>query len=147
MLLNKNELLIFCLLTLIFLSFSTMNAQETAVLLHGLARTPRSMAKIERALEHEGYRVLNLQYPSRKYPIEQLAKIVRDKIASKTENTERIHFVTHSLGGIVVRYMQQHFPIHNIGRVVMLSPPNQGSEIVDKLGQLKLYEWINGPAG
>ena len=126
---------------------SSMHAEETVVLLHGLARSPQSMAKMERCLEKEGYRVLNVGYPSRKFTVQQLSAIVRDKITNNVEGNERVHFVTHSMGGIVVRYIQQYFPIKNIGRVVMLSPPNQGSEVVDKLGSFKVFEWINGPAG
>jgi len=124
-----------------------LNAKEVVVLLHGLARSPQSMTKIERALEKRGYEVLNMGYPSRKFSIEKLTEIIRDEIVKNLEDVERIHFVTHSMGGIIVRYMQQQFPIDNIGKVVMLSPPNQGSEVVDKLGRLKLFKWINGPAG
>ncbi len=124
-----------------------LNAKEVVVLLHGLARSPQSMTKIERALEKRGYEVLYMGYPSRKFSIEKLSEIIRDEIVKNLEDVERIHFVTHSMGGIIVRYMQQQFPIDNIGKVVMLSPPNQGSEVVDKLGRLKLFKWINGPAG
>ena len=124
-----------------------LKAKEVVVLLHGLARSPQSMTKIERALEKEGYEVLNIGYPSRKFSIEKLSEIVRDEIFKNLKDVERIHFVTHSMGGIIVRYMQQRFPIDNIGKVVMLSPPNHGSEVVDKLGRLKLFKCINGPAG
>ncbi len=124
-----------------------LNAKEAVVLLHGLSRSPQSMVKIESTLEKKGYEVLNIGYPSRKFCIEKLSEIVRDEIFKNFEDAERIHFVTHSMGGIIVRYMQQSFPIDNIGKVVMLSPPNHGSEIVDKLGRLKLFKWINGPAG
>ena len=105
------------------------------------------MAKIEHILEKEGYEVLNISYPSRKFNIEKLSEIVRDQIDKKLKDVDHIHFVTHSMGGIIVRYMQQHFPLDNIGKVVMLSPPNQGSEVVDKLGSCRVFEWINGPAG
>ncbi|MGJ8677332.1 MAG: esterase/lipase family protein [Akkermansiaceae bacterium] len=120
---------------------------ETVVLLHGLARSSNSMKRMEKALSAEGYRVLNIDYPSRKLNVQSLAALVRQEIIDKTKDAEQIHFVTHSMGGIILRHIQQHTPLDNIGRTVMLSPPNQGSEVVDKLGHLKVFQWLNGPAG
>ncbi|WP_269524482.1 hypothetical protein [Coraliomargarita parva] len=105
------------------------------------------MKKMQLALEAEGYRVLNIGYPSRKHDIETLSAMVRARIAEKTVNDEEVHFVTHSMGGILVRTFQSKQPLPNIGRVVMLSPPNQGSEVVDRLGKLRGFHWVNGPAG
>lgn len=121
----------------------------TIVLLHGLARTSDSMSKMSPALEAAGYRVCNVSYPSRHHSIEVLTKdfvlpAVRMCVANPTDE---VHFVTHSLGGIVVRQLARSAPELKIGRVIMLSPPNHGSEVVDKLGELALFKLINGPAG
>ncbi|WP_129641442.1 esterase/lipase family protein [Peristeroidobacter agariperforans] len=121
----------------------------SVVLLHGLARTSDSMSKMNRALEAAGYRVCNVSYPSRQHSIEVLTRdfalpAVR---ACLTDPTGEVHFVTHSLGGIIVRQLAKSAPDLKIGRVVMLSPPNHGSEVVDKLGGLALFKFINGPAG
>jgi len=124
-----------------------MDRKEIVVLLHGLARTENSMKKMENALTRAGYETVNLGYPSRQFPIEQLAEQVRDQIVSQIGDAERVHFVTHSLGGILVRYLHERLDFSMIDRVVMLCPPNQGSEVVDRLGGLKLFEWLNGPAG
>ncbi len=121
--------------------------EDTVVLLHGLARSSRSMLKMERALEADGYRVLNIGYPSREYTVEELARRVRRQIVAEVSEESRLHFVTHSLGGIIVRWMQQEEPLPRVHRMVMLSPPNHGSEVVDTLGDWRLFRWVNGPAG
>lgn len=105
------------------------------------------MVKMQRALEEEGYEVLNISYPSRKFRIEDLASQVRERVLAQVPEERRVHFVTHSLGGILVRYLQQEAPLPNVGRLVMLSPPNHGSEVVDALGGWRLFHWLNGPAG
>ena len=110
------------------------------------------MEKMKKGLEAGGYRVLNIGYASRKHPIETLAKQVRQRILGEmgdvgADGDEPLFFVTHSLGGILVRWLQQHDPLENVQRMVMLSPPNHGSEVVDALGGWKLFKWLNGPAG
>ena len=123
--------------------------QECVVLLHGLARTKYAMKKMERHLRAENYEVVNFDYPSRKFTIEDLSdKALPEAIKSCREcNPVKIHFVTHSLGGIMLRYYLQQHDIPDLGRVVMLSPPNKGSEVVDKLRNIFLFKFLNGPAG
>ncbi len=125
------------------------NPRDCVVVLHGLARTSSSMEKMNSFLENAGYATANIDYPSRDFPIETLAeKIIPEAIKSCTDQTGgKVHFVTHSLGGILVRYYFKENKIDNIGRVVMLSPPNHGSEIVDNLAGWPGFKFINGPAG
>lgn len=124
-------------------------ASEAVILLHGLCRTDRSMTKMASALEAAGYVVLNVNYPSRTSTLQDLAEtVIADALASSAiTNASKIHFVTHSLGGILVRQYLKSNSIAHLGRVVMLGPPNQGSEIVDRLGDLALFEAIHGPSG
>jgi pimeloyl-ACP methyl ester carboxylesterase len=121
----------------------------SVVLLHGLARTATSMQRMEAALQDAGYHVCNIEYPSREHSIADLAsKYVVPGIARCIpDRSSPINFVTHSLGGIVVRELANSGAVRNFGRVVMLGPPNHGSEVVDALSDWYLFDAINGPAG
>jgi alpha-beta hydrolase superfamily lysophospholipase len=121
---------------------------DCVVLLHGLGRGPGSMRRIERHLNEAGYVTWNEGYPSRSAPIEELAeRYVGAALADcRARGSTRTHFVTHSLGGILVRqYLQMH-AIPELGRIVMLSPPNGGSEVAEHLRDYALYRWAMGPA-
>jgi pimeloyl-ACP methyl ester carboxylesterase len=122
---------------------------DCVILLHGLGRTSRSMKKLEKSLSLQGYKVINLNYPSTRHPVEFLSEQILSKAVEQCQKQPppRIHFVTHSLGGIIVRYYLSLHELPNLGRVVMLSPPNQGSELVDRLKKSFIYRKINGPAG
>ena len=120
---------------------------EVVVLLHGLSRTPRSMNRMCRHLRKEGYEVINPGYPSRRKSIPELADGWLRPALAEIPVDRPVHIVAHSLGGILVRYLMQNNPPRPIDRVVMLAPPNQGSELADKLGDLCLYQAVLGPAG
>ena len=115
--------------------------------MHGLARTENSMDKLEVELEKSGFNVQNIGYESRKYEIETLANKAIGPALEKCGSIENISFVTHSMGGILVRHYLSQKAIPNLNRVVMLGPPNKGSELVDTLGNFPGFHFANGDAG
>ena len=125
-----------------------LNTHECVIVLHGLGRTALSMSRIEDALENNNYLVWNESYPSTSDNIEELsdAAVNEGLEFCKSKHAAAIHFVTHSLGGILVRQYLQHNSIAGLGRIVMLSPPNQGSEVADLLNEYSLYHLVLGPA-
>lgn len=122
---------------------------ESVILLHGMGRSYRSMRKMEKFLQKKGYSTININYPSTSLTVEEIStKYIEPAIKnSLTAGSQKIHFVTHSLGGIVIRqYLQNHtLPLGS--RVVMLAPPNNGSEVADYLRGKWWYSWMMGPAG
>ncbi|MBT8092721.1 MAG: alpha/beta fold hydrolase [Gammaproteobacteria bacterium] len=125
-------------------------ARDCVVLLHGLARTASSMDKMQEALADADFETANIDYPSREHTIEELADTVIPRgIAACSANGDvgRIHFVTHSLGGILLRQYLRDNRIDKLGRVVMLGPPNQGTVAADELQGVPGFDWLNGPAG
>mgnify|MGYP001826332048 CR=1 FL=1 len=130
-----------------FHTLQCMKKHETVVLLHGMARSSKAMNKLEKKLIAAGYDVINHDYPSTKAPIEKLTTDAFNVLEPRIRDERIVHFVTHSLGGIILRQYLEDHDLPNLGRVVMLAPPSRGSEVPDKLGKTFLYKWINGPAG
>lgn len=122
---------------------------EYVILLHGMARTKSSMHKLDAWLSENGYRVVNDGYPSTTVPVDVIAEQYLHPMVTKclSAGADKIHIVTHSLGGIIVRQYLQTRSLPEGSRIVMISPPNKGSELADSLRNLWIYKWWNGPAG
>jgi len=127
-------------------------SDEVVVMLHGLWRSIRAMQPLANHLHENGYTTVNIPYASFRHDLEELVKLVMGKIQPWINEGKKIHFVTHSLGGVVVKKLIESLnedDVEKVGRVVMLAPPHQGSEIVDWLNSspMKPFKGVLGPAG
>lgn len=119
---------------------------KAVVLLHGIVRTARSMSRLGRQLEEDGCTVVPFEYPSTRVGIEESAEYL-DQVINGLEGISEIHFVTHSMGGLVVRaWLKSHHDCR-VGRMVMLGVPNLGACMADRLKANLIYRVIYGPAG
>jgi len=119
---------------------------DAVILLHGLWRSVWAMEPMAKYLHQQSYHTINVPYPSFRKPTEELAEIIHEAIQIHG-GKRKIHFVTHSLGGVLARKLLLMIPEEQTGRLVMLAPPNQGSEIVDWASQIKPLARTLGPAG
>ena len=117
---------------------------EMVVLVHGLGRTQMSMMALEWSLEREGYQVFNWGYSSTCCPVEELAQELADELKNLEDpRPTKIHFVGHSLGNIIIRWVLSNDEPREPGRVVMLAPPNHGAETADRY--VDWFGWLLDP--
>lgn len=145
---RSNTFIVFFLLCFFVIS-DGLASQDCIILLHGLARSKHSMSSMASYMRKMNYIVVNQEYPTTKRSIKELAEkdVVSMVEACQQYKPKKIHFITHSIGGIILRaYLQDHQP-QNIGRVVMLAPPNHGTPLANVLHRNALFKVIAGPAG
>ncbi len=122
--------------------------QKCVLIIHGLKRNAVSMRKLHKALENNGYLTIAIDYPSTEYKIEDLSQIIFPKAIRMCRNNGAtlIHLVAHSMGGIIARYYLKYNNVPELGRFVMLAPPNQGSELINFYSRLPGFKRFLGPA-
>ena len=124
------------------------DSDSYVVLLHGLGRDPRMMQSLHQRLSEIGYHAYSDHYLSTKHSIEELADHVHKRILKACPDPSRpLYFVTHSLGGILLRAIMKYFELPNLARAVMIAPPNKGSEVAEFLKRFNFFESWYGPAG
>lgn len=125
-----------------------VNKSDYVVMLHGIVRTSKSMNQFARYFENRGYHVVNINYPSTKHTVEELAEQVFQEITEKcVDKNKKINFVAYSMGSLITRYILANKKLENLGRVVFVAPPSSGSELADFLKDNFLYKKIYGISG
>jgi triacylglycerol esterase/lipase EstA (alpha/beta hydrolase family) len=125
-----------------------VSEKDLIVVLHGIARTWRSMNSLANFLRSQGYPLLNVGYPSTRIHLESLIDHIQHQVTDfNRDHHRKIHFIGYSLGGLLARGVIHRYRPPNLGRVVQLAPPNQGSEVADFWKNNFLFKWIFGPAG
>lgn len=117
---------------------------DCVILIHGAGRTCASMIPMQCFLMCHGYRVVNAQFTSTGRSIEEIADSDFPGILKELDPAAKVHFVAHSMGAIILRQYLASHAVTNLGRVVMLGPPNHGSEIIDRLRPFPLFRSILG---
>lgn len=124
------------------------NDQDHIILLHGMYRSAVAMQSIERFFRTQGYQVTSISYPSTKHDIETLVTDYLHPAVQKAQKigTQKIHFITHSMGGILVRYYLNNYSLDDLGKVVMIAPPNHGTELAELFADSTWIDTNTGPA-
>lgn len=118
------------------------------ILVHGLNKSSKVLKGLEKFAGQQGLAVLNIDYPSTKFPIECLIDIVDSQITTRLQQEySNVSFVGFSMGGLIIRAYLHKYKIPNLGKVVLVGAPNKGSEVADFLKTNKLYQKLYGPAG
>lgn len=125
---------------------NSLNQAHLVVLLHGISKSDSSLKGLEKFINSHGFSTLNINYPSTKYTIQELIELVHIKISPELNNYNIVSFVGFSMGGLIIRAYLNRYKILNLGKVVMIGTPNNGSEVANFFQDHYLYKKFFGPA-
>lgn len=129
------------------INYNQNNKNDYVVVLHGIFIGNWQMDGLASYLADQGYEVINVNYPSTQYDLQTLTLIVRDDINKHITSDKPVHFVGFSMGGLILRALLKDYRPSQMGRVVYIATPNQGSEIADLVEDCPVYKLLFGPAG
>lgn len=143
------KFLVFIFLECLIILDCNAAQRDCVILLHGIGRSHRSMLSLASMLKSKNYIVVNEDYPSTHETIESIANQYIPLMIHQCliNHSAHINFITHSMGGIVLREYLQNHDVPQLSHIVMLGPPNHGSQLADLLHNNLLYKFITGPAG
>lgn len=125
-------------------------ARHIVLLIHGLGRSADAFNQMQEALRQAGYDAASVNYPSTRQSITAHAANL-EHLIDALEDVDTISFVTHSMGGLVIRDMlsrdsawKSRLQVH---RIVMIAPPNQGSHLAERLRRVPGYQFLTGESG
>ena len=122
--------------------------KETVICIHGMGRTRFSMAPMACFFKKQGYHTVNKSYKSRSNTVDEVStayfKSLIPPLSNNGELGGKVHFITHSLGGILLRQYLQHHKLPEGSRIIMLAPPNRGSHVTDKYQKSAWYKLALG---
>lgn len=120
---------------------------DAVILVHGIGRSSKSFSRMKSELQDAGFaHVIGFDFPSTRVDIQTSAAYLHHAVSS-LKGVERVHFVTHSLGGLIVREYLASYEEPRTGRLVMLGTPNHGANLADWFRLTPPYYVILGPAG
>lgn len=115
---------------------------ETVVLVHGLWVRGWVMALLGLQLRRRGFHTIIFSYPSMRASLSQNALSLSRFVAGIA--APRIHFVGHSLGGLLALQMLVEYPEPRAGRVLLLGSPYHASYAASKLARIMPGRWLIG---
>ncbi|MCH2174619.1 MAG: alpha/beta fold hydrolase [Lentisphaeria bacterium] len=119
---------------------------EQVVLVHGFLSLGAAMKPMGRSLRNAGYEVYTVSYPTHSLTPREVVEYVSNQInALPIKDDEPVHFVAHSMGGIILRKYLEDTPHNNLGKVVMVGTPNRGIPLLSELDDYSFYHLLLGP--